>query len=115
MTMVRFLSKPSVHFSEVLGNIRFFSTNPVKGFLMSGDEYRDSLRRFKPRVFLNGRKVESVVDEKGFQPGVNAIALTYDYALKPEVIVSIFQHFCQLYIIVTIIVAQKSDTITHRH
>jgi 4-hydroxybutyryl-CoA dehydratase/vinylacetyl-CoA-Delta-isomerase len=28
--------------------------------------------------------VASVADERAFQPGLNAIALTYDYALKPE-------------------------------
>lgn len=52
--------------------------------LMSGDDFRESLRRYKPRVFLDGQKIDSVVDERGFGPGVNAIALTYDYALKPK-------------------------------
>lgn len=52
--------------------------------LMSGDDFRESLRRYKPRVFLDGQLVESVVDERGFGPGINAIALTYDYALKPQ-------------------------------
>ena len=52
--------------------------------LMSGDEYRESLRRYRPRVFLDGRLVESVVDEPGFAPGMNAIALAYDYALKAQ-------------------------------
>ena len=52
--------------------------------LLSGDDYRESLRRLQPRVFVDGRRVESVADEPAFGPGVNAIALTYDYALKPE-------------------------------
>jgi 4-hydroxybutyryl-CoA dehydratase/vinylacetyl-CoA-Delta-isomerase len=52
--------------------------------LMSGDDFRESLRRYKPRVFLDGRQVASVADERGFGPGINAIALTYDYALKPQ-------------------------------
>ena len=52
--------------------------------LMSGADYRESLRRYKPRVFLDGRLVANVVDERGFGPGINAIALTYDYALKPK-------------------------------
>ena len=52
--------------------------------LMSGGEYRESLRRFKPTVFVDGRRVESVADDPAFGPGINAIALTYDYALKPE-------------------------------
>ena len=52
--------------------------------LMSGDDFRESLRRYRPRVFLDGQLVESVADERGFGPGINAIALTYDYALKPK-------------------------------
>ncbi len=52
--------------------------------LMSGDDFRESLRRYKPRVYLDGQQVASVVDERGFGPGINAIALTYDYALKPK-------------------------------
>ena len=52
--------------------------------LMSGDDFRESLRRYKPRVFLDGQQVASVADERGFGPGINAIALTYDYALQPK-------------------------------
>ncbi|MFM1908139.1 MAG: hypothetical protein RLZZ591_1816 [Pseudomonadota bacterium] len=49
-------------------------------YLMSGQDYRESLRRYRPRVFLDGQAVASVADEPGFQPGINAVALTYDYA-----------------------------------
>ena len=52
--------------------------------LMSGNDFRESLRRYKPRVFLDGQQVASVADERGFGPGINAIALTYDYALKEK-------------------------------
>jgi 4-hydroxybutyryl-CoA dehydratase / vinylacetyl-CoA-Delta-isomerase len=52
--------------------------------LMSGDEYRESLRRYQPTIFVDGRRVDSVVDEPAFGPGLNAIALTYDYAQRPE-------------------------------
>ncbi|MBK7990847.1 MAG: 4-hydroxyphenylacetate 3-hydroxylase [Comamonadaceae bacterium] len=51
---------------------------------MSGADYRESLRRYSPNVFVDGRRVDSVADERAFQPGLNAIALTYDYALKPD-------------------------------
>ncbi len=57
---------------------------PAPSHLMSGIDFRESLRRFKPQVFVDGRKVDSVADERAFQPGINAIALTYDYALKPQ-------------------------------
>jgi len=51
---------------------------------MSGADYRESLRRYRPRVFLDGRLVASVADERGFCPGVNAIALTYDHAQQAK-------------------------------
>src|ERR1700688_2775799 len=57
---------------------------PSRASLMSGDEYRESLRKCKPVVYVDGHIVESVVDEPAFKPGVNALAFTYDYALKPE-------------------------------
>ncbi|HZQ61077.1 MAG TPA: 4-hydroxyphenylacetate 3-hydroxylase N-terminal domain-containing protein [Casimicrobiaceae bacterium] len=50
--------------------------------LMSAAEYRDSLRRCAPVVYVDGRRVESVADEPALAPGVNAIALTYDLALR---------------------------------
>ena len=52
--------------------------------LMSGEAYRESLRRYKPKVFVDGREVGSVADEPALRPGVNALAFTYDYALRPE-------------------------------
>ena len=51
--------------------------------LMSGDEYRESLRRYSPTIFVDGRRVDRVADDPAFGPGINAIALTYDYALMP--------------------------------
>jgi len=56
----------------------------VTATLMTGDEFRASLRRLRPRVFVDGRRVESVADEPALRPGINAIALTYDYAHKPD-------------------------------
>ncbi len=48
--------------------------------LMTGDDYRESLRRLSPRVFVNGEGVESVADHPSLAPGINAMAITYDYA-----------------------------------
>ncbi len=52
--------------------------------MMTAADYRESLRAYRPTVYVDGRKVESVVDEPAFGPGVNAIALTYEFALRPE-------------------------------
>ncbi|HEX7437025.1 MAG TPA: 4-hydroxyphenylacetate 3-hydroxylase N-terminal domain-containing protein, partial [Caldimonas sp.] len=52
--------------------------------LLSASNYRESLRRYHPRVYVNGRQVESVADEPSLAPGVNAVALTYDIALREQ-------------------------------
>lgn len=52
--------------------------------LMSSAQYRESLRQYKPTIYLDGRRVESVADEPAFAPGINALGVTYDYALKEE-------------------------------
>ncbi|HMS07632.1 MAG TPA: 4-hydroxyphenylacetate 3-hydroxylase N-terminal domain-containing protein, partial [Burkholderiaceae bacterium] len=51
---------------------------------MSGEAYRESLRRYRPRVFVDGRVVDSVADEPALRPGVNALAFTYDFARREE-------------------------------
>lgn len=52
--------------------------------LMSGQDYRDSLRRYRPRVYVNGRQVESVADEPLLAPGIAGVAVTYDFALRED-------------------------------
>ena len=51
--------------------------------LMSGSDYRESLRRLRPVIYVDGRRVESVADEPTLLPGVRALGVTYDYALDP--------------------------------
>lgn len=65
-------------------NAQLEATAPMRVNLMSGDDYRESLRKYKPKVFVDGREVSSVADEPAFRPGVNALAFTYDYALRSE-------------------------------
>ncbi|MEL7538714.1 MAG: 4-hydroxyphenylacetate 3-hydroxylase N-terminal domain-containing protein [Pseudomonadota bacterium] len=52
--------------------------------LMSAAEYRESLRSYSPTVFLNGDRVESVADEPRLAPGIRAVGVTYDYALRAD-------------------------------
>ncbi len=51
--------------------------------LMSAVEYRESLRSYSPRVFVDGDAIACVADEPRLLPGINAIGVTYDYALQP--------------------------------
>jgi 4-hydroxybutyryl-CoA dehydratase/vinylacetyl-CoA-Delta-isomerase len=50
--------------------------------LMSATEYRESLRRYHPSVFVDGRQVTSVADEPLLAPGINGIGVSYDFALR---------------------------------
>lgn len=52
--------------------------------LMSAADYRESLRQYSPRVFVNGRRVESIADDPDLAPGVAAIGVTYDFARRAE-------------------------------
>ncbi len=49
--------------------------------LMTAADYRESLRRLTPRVFVNGQAVASVADEPLLAPGVNAVGIAYDFAM----------------------------------
>ncbi|MBJ7379467.1 MAG: 4-hydroxyphenylacetate 3-hydroxylase [Polynucleobacter sp.] len=48
--------------------------------LMSGQAYRESLKTYKPIIYVNGRQVDS--NDPSLAPGVNGVALTYDLALN---------------------------------
>jgi 4-hydroxybutyryl-CoA dehydratase/vinylacetyl-CoA-Delta-isomerase len=50
---------------------------------MTSADYRESLRRYKPTVYVDGRLVASVADEPSLAPGVNALGVTYDFAHDP--------------------------------
>jgi 4-hydroxybutyryl-CoA dehydratase/vinylacetyl-CoA-Delta-isomerase len=52
--------------------------------LMDAAAYRESLRAYSPRVFINGQRVESVADEPLLAPGINGVGVTYDFAHYPE-------------------------------
>jgi 4-hydroxybutyryl-CoA dehydratase/vinylacetyl-CoA-Delta-isomerase len=52
--------------------------------LMSAAAYRESLDRYAPRVFVNGGLVEKVSTDQRLAPGIAAVGITYDYALRDE-------------------------------
>lgn len=52
--------------------------------LMTAGDYRESLRGYKPRVFVNGNAIASVADEPLLAPGIAGVGVTYDFAHRPE-------------------------------
>jgi 4-hydroxybutyryl-CoA dehydratase / vinylacetyl-CoA-Delta-isomerase len=51
---------------------------------MTSADYRESLRRYKPRVWVDGQSIESVADARQLAPGINALGVSYDFALREE-------------------------------
>jgi 4-hydroxybutyryl-CoA dehydratase/vinylacetyl-CoA-Delta-isomerase len=75
--------------------------------MMTGNEYRESLRRLKPEIYYLGEKIESVADHPAFVPHVNAAALTYEMALAPE--------FEELLSTTSHLTGEKINRYTHIH
>ncbi len=47
-------------------------------------EYLESLSKRKPKVYMNGEKIDNIVDHPAFQVGLNSAAITYDQANNPD-------------------------------
>jgi 4-hydroxybutyryl-CoA dehydratase/vinylacetyl-CoA-Delta-isomerase len=52
--------------------------------LKTVDEYLQSLRKMKPRVYVLGQQIENPVDHPMIRPSINAVAETYHLAEEPE-------------------------------
>jgi len=52
--------------------------------LMTGEEYIESLRKLKTRVYMFGEKVDNWVDHPMIRPSINCLAMTYELAHDPQ-------------------------------
>jgi 4-hydroxybutyryl-CoA dehydratase / vinylacetyl-CoA-Delta-isomerase len=52
--------------------------------LMTRNEYLESLRRLKPKVYMFGEKIENIVDNPRLRCGIEATGATYELAETPE-------------------------------
>lgn len=75
--------------------------------MMTGQQYRESLRRLKPEIYYMGEKIDNVADHPAFLPHVNAAALTYDMAQAPE--------FEELLTATSHLTGEKINRFTHIH
>lgn len=50
----------------------------------TAQEYKDSLKVLKHKVYVSGKQVEDIVDHPILRPHVNAAAMTYELANRPE-------------------------------
>jgi len=52
--------------------------------LMTGEQYIESIRSLKMKVYMFGEEVESPVDDPILRPSLNSVRMTYDLAHMPE-------------------------------
>ena len=52
--------------------------------LMTGEQYIESLRKLKTRVYMFGEEIENWVDHPIIRPSINCVAVTYDLAQDPQ-------------------------------
>jgi 4-hydroxybutyryl-CoA dehydratase/vinylacetyl-CoA-Delta-isomerase len=75
--------------------------------LMTRDDYVESLRRMKKRVFIMGQEVENPVDHPLVRPSLNACAMTYELAQQPE--------HADLMLASSSLMGQRVNRFTHLH
>lgn len=51
---------------------------------MTGEQYIESLRKMKTRVYMFGEKIDNWVDNPIIHPSINSVRMTYDLAMDPE-------------------------------
>ena len=59
------------------------STASSTSRMMSAQDYRESLRSYRPTVYVDGQRIESVADAPCLRPGVQALGVSYDFARDP--------------------------------
>jgi len=52
--------------------------------LMTPEQFEDSLKKLKPRVFMNGKKVDSVLKNRNTRTVIEANKASYGWALDPK-------------------------------
>lgn len=52
--------------------------------LMTAEQYIESLRKMKTRVYMFGEQIENWVDHPMIRPSINSVAMTYQLAQDPQ-------------------------------
>jgi 4-hydroxybutyryl-CoA dehydratase/vinylacetyl-CoA-Delta-isomerase len=52
--------------------------------LMTPEQFEESLKQLKPRVFMNGKPVESILENRNTRTVVEANKASYAWALDPK-------------------------------
>ena len=75
--------------------------------MKTAEEYFDSLRKLKRKVYLLGEELEEVVDHPMIRPSLNAVAKTYELAGDPQ--------YRELFTAESNILRRRVNRFTHLH
>ena len=74
---------------------------------MNKEQYLESLRKLKPVIYCNGKRITSVVDDPMTRPHVNSAAMTYELAFDPQ--------YAELLVTTSSLTGKKINRFTHLH
>lgn len=72
--------------------MKSITTKITKTVIKSGEDYINSLRGRRLKVYLFGEPVEDIVEHPMIRPSINAVAETYDLALREPALASATSH-----------------------
>lgn len=75
--------------------------------LKTRQDYIESLRQMKKRIFMFGEEIENYVDHPMIRPSLNAVAMTYELSHKPE--------YKELMTVQSSLNGEKINRFTHLH
>lgn len=75
--------------------------------MMNGKEYIESLRKYRPRIYFMGKRIDSVADDPILAPHVNAAAMTYELAHDPR--------YAEIMTATSHLTGEKINRFTHIH
>ncbi len=75
--------------------------------MKTAQEYIDSLRELKTRVYMFGEQIENWVDHPMIRPSINCVAMTYELAQDPQ--------YADLMTATSSLTGHKINRFTHLH
>ena len=75
--------------------------------MKTAQEYIESLRQLKTRVYMFGEKIDNWVDHPMIRPSINCVAMTYAVAEDPQ--------YAELMTVTSSLTGHKINRFTHLH
>ena len=84
LNSILFIKLPILEFRLFIELEKIWGMADVLKTIRSGDDYIESLRNRDLKIYLFGELVKEPVDHPIIRPSINAVAETYDLAMREE-------------------------------